>query len=130
VNVTGNAGIIADSVSDSVAMNCRNVAILAGTVQNSKGVALGSGYGVQAKSASNCYGESYGGGIGIYATTANNCTGIGNSGDGIYAPIGVVTGCYGYSYFSNGIEAFMVNGSHGVTVIGSPFSSPHLINSF
>ena len=146
VNVAGNSGILADSVSDSTVLNCGNVGITARTAQNCKGQSVGYSFGLSADTANNCFGENDGNGTGLIATTANNCYGFGgggglsaitandcygecDTGTGLYADA-VATGCYGYSSSDTGLAAFIASVCHGATGSGTALSVTHNVNSF
>jgi hypothetical protein len=150
VNVAGNYGIYAESISDSVASNCGNTAIQGEAVSNCKGYGIGNGYGVSATTANNCIGFSSGTGYGVAASTANNCfgsasgSGIGlwgkdaatgcsgnsSSGVGLYTS-GTASGCFGFSSSSTGLTAFIANGCRGTTVGNvTSLSVTHNVNSF
>ncbi len=96
VDVAGSYGIVAGTVSGSVARNCGMYGIIALTANDCVGVAVGSGSGLFARTANNCYGEGSSG-TGLHADTANNCYGSSQIWYGLYAEK-IATGCYGYSY--------------------------------
>ena len=110
VNVAGNYGILAESVSDSTALNCGS-------------------YGIYADTAHNCKGSCVGSGFGLAATTANNCYGSSSSGTGLYA-YAVATGCYGFSSSGTGLAGFLASACHGVSTSGTSLTATHNVNSF
>jgi hypothetical protein len=103
VRTIGSHGIIANSVSDSTALNCAGYGIDAAVVNNSYGESTGGTGGVFAETASNCRGNSSSSGIGVQATSAINCYGVSSSGYGVYAII--AENCYGTSSTGTGMTA-------------------------
>ena len=118
VNTVGSYGILAQSVSDSTALDCGSVCVHASAANNCVGYAFySSGWGVVAITANNCYGVGAGSGFGVYATTANNCYGTSSSGKGLYA-INANNG-YGVSSTGTGLNAFRTaTGCHGESTSG------------
>jgi hypothetical protein len=82
VNVAGNYGIVALSVSDSTELNCYN-GIIAYVANNCTGTGSAS-ESVGASVANNCYGNSPAG-VGVDCTIAVNCYGSSSTGVGISA---------------------------------------------
>jgi hypothetical protein len=133
VRTVGGYGIVADTVSHSIAYQCANYAIFAietasdcygnstsshgvdaTTANNCYGVSGGNGDGVTAFTAINCFGSSASG-RGVVASTANNCFGSSSSGIGLEAGNGI--GCYGNSSTGTGLNANIANSCNGT---GSP----------
>jgi hypothetical protein len=106
----GFSGITASSVLHSTAFQCGINGILADTVSDCSGQAIGSGTGIEAfRTASNCNGSSVTG-MGINAVTANNCFGdASGSGTGLSVASGVAIGCCGSSVLGVGIHAKIAN---------------------
>lgn len=130
VNVAGSHGIRADSVSDSVAMNCGLYAISTSTASHCKGYGIGNGAGVYANTANNCWGYASGYGDGLDTITANSCYGYASgTGYGIHAD-DVATGCSGYSLSGIGLSSFIANACRGSTGSGTGLSVTHNVNSF
>jgi hypothetical protein len=117
VNTVGNNGIVAQSVSDSLAQNCGNTAVYAyANANNCFGYNSGSANGVYANTANNCYGTSSTG-TGVTASTANNCYGYaGSTSNGLGATI--ANSCYGQSISGNGISSTVATGCYGETDSG------------
>ena len=123
VMTAGGYGILAQTVSDSMVLNCGDYAIVAMTANNCSGECVGSGNGISAATAQNCYGYSISG-HGLYATntapncygysaganpalysrTAENCRGYcDGSGEGVYAT--AAQNCVGSSVSGRGLSA-------------------------
>jgi hypothetical protein len=102
VRTTGNYGIRASSIKNSVAVDCA-AAIYGDQVSDCRGETTGNGSGIFALTALNCYGSSGGSGDGIDAETAENCRGISTSGDGVDAFTAL--NCYGSSGSGTGVSA-------------------------
>ncbi len=117
VNTMGNFGIVAETVSDSLAQNCGNTAVYAyGNANNCFGYASGSANGVYANAANNCYGTSSGG-SGLAASIANNCYGYtASNNNGLSAT--VANNCFGQSANGNGISATAATGCYGQSDAG------------
>jgi len=130
VNTVGAFGIIAQSVSDSTAMNCGSDAMHVVNANDCSGASY-NGTGVDATVANNCYGSSVinhgviadtanncegyapGTGHGILATTANNCYGLA-SGGGNGVSVTTAMNCYGSAAGSgNGVVANTANNCYG-----------------
>jgi hypothetical protein len=130
VNTVGGSGIIAQSVSDSTAMNCGSDAMFVVNANNCSGASY-NGTGIDATVANNCYGSSVinhgviadtanncegyapGTGHGILATTANNCYGLA-SGGGNGVSVTTAMNCYGSAAGSgNGVVANTANNCYG-----------------
>jgi hypothetical protein len=151
VQTVGAAGIVANTVSHSVAYDCGSSAIVAGntaddctgssdlgpaifsggTVNNCYGVSLND-IGVSAISATNCFGQSSGPQPGVYVTTAINCYGFNSSNNGAGAGIRATTAtnCYGYSNSSQGILASTVHNCYGQSVQNRGLSVEIAIGSY
>jgi|ERR1035441_6161070 hypothetical protein len=131
VQTIKNYGIVAASVSHSVAYQCGIIAISARTASDCYGSATLSGNGLIANAANNCFGQgenntglsvdtanncfglSTGSGPALSATTANNCIGQNNgSGTGLNAN-NIAIGCYGSSSSGTGLVAFIANSCSG-----------------
>lgn len=111
VNTVGGQGILAQSVSQSIAVNSGDTAITANTVNNSYGYSSGTGDGVSAGTANGCIGSSANG-YGVFAFTASNCYGNSASGNGLYC-VGTADGCYGVSSTLRGLQAKTANNCYG-----------------
>jgi hypothetical protein len=101
----GGAGIVADSVANSVAYFCGTTGISANTVNNCYGQA--SQDGISSVTAINCYGYSTAtnGEDGLYAYDASDCYGISYAGYGLEVRY-TAQNCAGYSVNSTGLNAF------------------------
>ncbi len=131
ISGAGFYGILADTISDSTAVNCGQFGVNCITAHNCKGSVVGpGGAGVKAFTADNCHGSSSGNGDGLDATCANNCYGESlGSGFGEYI-FSTATGCVGYSATGIGLSAFIANVCRGQTSTGTALSVTHNINSF
>ena len=110
VNSVGGAGIRAQSVSDSTALNCGGYGIFASTAANCYGQSLGSSAGLNAETADNCRGSSSNG-IGLSAGNANNCSGSSSNGNGLDAS--TANNCSGYSSSDRGLHVVAANNCYG-----------------
>jgi hypothetical protein len=112
VNTVGGNGIVAQSVSDSTAVNCGGDGLSAQTANNCSG--QGYDEGINASIVNNCYGSSTVG-DGVYASnSADNCYGSSSTGDGIVG--GIANNCYGSRSGYTGIfveSAYNCYGSSG-----------------
>ena len=106
VEVAGGTGIIAAAVNQCTARECGFNGITGIQVQNSFGLAITSGSGIQATNALNCFGYSFASGKGIDAYSAENCRGqaVGDD-DGIGINAHVANNCTGWSDNGTGINA-------------------------
>lgn len=91
VGNTGNIGILASTIKDSVAVDC-------------------GGYAIYGDQVTDCRGESTGNGTGIYAATAQNCYGSSSSGYGVFANLNA-SNCHGST----------VNGTAGLFALNASF---------
>ena len=121
VNTAGNYGILAESVSNSVALNCGSGGILAETASNCTGTATNNGTGLQATTAINCYGLAAGSGIGLSATSASNCYGS-NSANGSGLSAAMAANSYGYSSTGTGLITNIAAGCQAYTASPSSLS--------
>lgn len=103
------------------------------TVLNCYGYSKDSA-GINASTAGNCYGESWNY-IGLWANSASSCFGYSSTtnssgvvgddlrgcyGQGGYAGInayGTASGCYGYSYYGDGIFAYAADNCYGQSLV-------------
>jgi hypothetical protein len=136
VQTVGATGIVANTVSHSVAYECGSSGIVVsgtandcvasslngpalfsgGTANNCYGESLNDA-GISAVIVNNCYGLAHGAQPGLSVTAANNSYGFNNSSSPVGAGINATTAanCYGYSSSSQGIAAKSVNNCYGVS---------------
>jgi hypothetical protein len=124
VQTIGGYGIVAASVSHSVAYQCGTIAISARTASDCSGWAS-PGEGLVAASADNCSGISDNG-IGLQANTANNCSGFSITGNyGLFADS--ANNCYGSAGISGtglaGLSATIANNCYGLNSSGTGLDS-------
>jgi hypothetical protein len=119
VQIVGNIGIQADTVTHSVTYLCGSYGIIANTVADSYGYSTASGgYGISANRAANCLGGGYGtNGNGLNTSLAINCSGQGSgSGTGLGAQ--TATNCYGTSGSGPGLSATNALNCYGGSTSG------------
>jgi hypothetical protein len=121
VNTVGSYGIDAQSVSDSVVLNCgTGTALTATTANNCYAVLSGSGDGIFSDTAINCYGSTPSG-HGVYAAqSATCCVGTSGSGYGLWAD-GGANNCFGEASSGTGLYAGEANNCDGSTFGGSGY---------
>jgi hypothetical protein len=129
VNTAGTCGIVAQTVSDSSALNCGSYGVVAGTANNCHGSSFGEAApdsAVSALTANNCIGLSLSDADGVNAIVAYNC--VGNStenGNGIVTQIAI--GCFGESYSGYGLASDIANSCYstsGDSAINLPYNMP------
>ena len=147
VQTVGSAGIYANNIRSSTALDCGGNAIYGAVVsgcygacsgngdgvhgnlvQNCTGISAGIGYGVIANyTAHDCYGSSQSG-YGVYADTALNCYGYSpGSGTGLRANQ-VANTCYGTSSSGTGLSAYIANSCRGTSTSGTAQSISYKYN--
>ena len=137
VTTAGGYGICANTIKDSVANDCGNIAIVGiqavdcigisvdsgivtGCAQNCFGISTNSG-GLSASTAQNCFGKGYNG-TGLQASYAQNCNGSSDSDTGLSATI--AQNCYGTSGSGTGLDAgTMANSCYGQSDSGTGLSA-------
>ena len=146
VRTVGSAGIIANTIRNSIARDCGGQAISGGNVSDSQGESTGSITCFSASVAQNCSGSCSGTGTGLYSYRALNCSGsCSGTGTGLYADIAqncsgycsgsgiglnagdVAIGCVGHSNSGIGLQAIIANSclvAHGTTNITHKYNMP------
>jgi hypothetical protein len=105
VHTVGGYGIYANTIKNSIAMDCGLYGIYGNQVLDCQGESIGGSWGIGALTcAQNCYGISSTG-TGIHAQqSAHNCYGYSSGSDyGLYCE--VAENCYGYSASGTGLRA-------------------------
>jgi hypothetical protein len=106
----GSYGIIASTITRSLAEDCGATAIEGDQVSDCRGESVVFGSGVFAVVAQNCFGSANSG-EGINAKTAANCSGYSNSSQGIKAE--TASNCYGESVSNRGVFVNLANSCSG-----------------
>ena len=125
VTTVSQYGLVASTVSNSVALDCGGFGIAAEQVSNSRGQStLASGIGLYAfKQALNCQGSAASTGTGLSALTAQNCYGDSVNGVGLLATN--ATNCQGSSAGHIGLSSGLADNCTGTSQIGVGLSSSH-----
>jgi hypothetical protein len=119
VNVAGNYGIFALTVSDSSVNNAGETGIYCYTANNCYAVTGTGGSGIYAlSSAQNCYGYCDSPGAGIYTSQTQNCYGY-NTGSGEGIETVTAESCWGRSATGDGILATTAENCFGESTSSS-----------
>jgi hypothetical protein len=146
VTTAGGYGICANTIKDSVANDCGNIAIVGIQAVDCIGISVDSGivtgcaqncfgmtsststttFGISADLAQNCFGISTNSG-GLSASTAQNCFGKGYNGTGLQASY--AQNCNGSSDSDTGLSATIAQNCYGISDSGTGLDASFMANS-